>query len=81
MSLLAGQVLDKVTLTSWPGGEDSASQMACSCCGPLVKVTVSDAASVSPEICLGCSVVDEISGPEANPPLLRPQQSCVVPGS
>lgn len=79
MGLLAGQVLGKVTLASWPGGGDSTGQMGCSCRGPLVKVTLSVAASASPEICLGCSVVDEISGPEANPHLLRPEQSCVVP--
>ncbi|KAL0617585.1 hypothetical protein AAY473_014451, partial [Plecturocebus cupreus] len=27
------------------------------------------------EICFGCSVVDQISGPEGNPPLLKPEQS------
>lgn len=72
-------MLGKVTLASWPGGGDSTGQMGCSCRGPWVKVTLSVAASVSPEICLGCSVVDEVSGREANPHPLRPEQSCVVP--
>lgn len=71
-------MLGKVAVASWPGGGDSTSQMVYSCRGPLLKVTLSVAASVSPEICLGCSVVDEVSGPEANPHLLRPEQSCIV---
>ena len=77
---LLGQVLGKVTLVFWAGGEDSTGQTSYSCRGPLVKVMLSVAVSVSPEICLGCSVVNEISGPEANPPLLGPEQFCVVPG-
>lgn len=32
-------------------------------------------ASGSPEICFGCSVVNESAGPEANPLLRRPEQS------
>ena len=32
-------------------------------------------ASVSPEICFGCSVVNQTAGPEANPLLRRPEQS------
>lgn len=68
VGLRGGQVLGRATLVSWAVGKDSTGQTSYSCCGPLVKVMLSVAASVSPEICLGCSVVDEISGSEANPP-------------
>lgn len=54
--------------------------MAHSCGGPSIKVTLYVTASASPEICFGCSVVDQLAQPEANPPHLRPGESCVVPG-
>lgn len=75
VGLVAGLVLGKVAPASWPRGEDRYKAG-----GPSIKVTLYVTASVSPEICFGCSVVDQVSGPEANPPLLRPEQSCVVPG-
>ena len=47
-----------------PGPRERAG--ACPCHRPLVKVTLSVAASVSPEICFGGSVVNQRAGPEAN---------------
>lgn len=38
-----------------------------------VNVVLSVAVSASPEICFGCSVVEQVSGPKANPLLLRPE--------
>lgn len=65
--LVAGPMLGEVAPASQPRGEER--YMAG---GPLMTVTLYVTAWVSPEICFGCSVVDQVSGPEANPPLLRP---------
>lgn len=68
-------MLGEVAPASQPRGEERYKAG-----GPLMMVTMYVTAWVSPEICFGCSVVDQVSGPETNPPLLRPEQSCVVPG-
>lgn len=75
VGLVAGPVLGQVAPASWPRGEDKYKAG-----GLSIKVTLYVTASVSPEICFGCSVVDQVSGPEASPPLLRLEQPCVVPG-
>lgn len=67
--LAAGQVLETVALVSWTEGDGRLRAGACACHRPLVKVKLSVAASVSPEVCFGGSVVNQRAGPEANTPL------------
>lgn len=52
----------------WAQGDDRLRAGACSCDRPLVKVTLSVATSVSPEICFGGSVVHQRAEPEAKLP-------------
>lgn len=67
--LAARQVLETVAPVSWTEGDGRLRAGACACHRPLLKVTLSVAASVSPEICFGGSVVNQRAGPEANTPL------------